>query len=639
MCRRSFYITTPIYYVNSKPHIGTLYSTLISDFLARHHRLIGNNTFFLTGLDEHGQKVAESAEKAGKNPKEFVDSMVKPFTECWEKFEIKYDRFIRTTDEDHKSSVQKIFKKFIDNGDIYKSTYTEYYCTPCETFVSLEKSENDKCPNCNREVKKISEENYFFRLSKYQDKLLEFYKQNPDFIKPSNRYNEVITFVEGGLKDLSMTRTTVKWGIEFEQDPAHTIYVWGDALTNYISGIGYGNPSLESMFEKYWPADVHVIGKDIIRFHAVYWPAMLMAAGLEIPKHLLVHGFILVNNEKMSKSLGNAIDPFALAETFGIEPVRYFLIKQMNPAHDGSMSYLEIAETINADLANNFGNLISRILSLAVANNVTQISSQPELKDGDCKELFAHADKVLNQFCRQMDNFQTNSALAELMNYSSMLNALIQKKEAWKAAKTNHELFAEVVCVAAHGIYLIAKLLSSIMPQKSAEILSLLTKEDENNLNIQNWRINLSLSKPEQILFTKIDTKQHDAQENSAAEVKPIPAAASSAPDNISFDDFMKVKMAVGQILTCENVAGSDKLFKLSVNFGEERPRQVVSGIAQYYKPEELINRKAIFVINLAPRKIMGLVSEAMILTAKDSETFALLALEKEAVTVGSRIG
>ncbi|MCK4499876.1 methionine--tRNA ligase, partial [Candidatus Babeliales bacterium] len=378
MKNNKFYVTTPIYYVNANPHLGTLYSTLLADISARWNKILGKEVFFLTGLDEHGQKVGEAAEKAGKSPQEFVDAMVPKFKDVWNRYDFQFDHFVRTTDASHKAAVVALIEKLKEKGDIYKSSYVGYYCTPCETFIAPHLVDKDKpeCPSCGRGVHEVEEESYFFRLSAYQDRLIEFYKNNPDFAVPKERLNEVISFVESGLKDLSISRKSVKWGIPFPGDAEHTVYVWGDALTNYISAIGFGSDDNQknAFFEKWWPADLHIMAKDIFRFHAVYWPAMLMSVGLALPKRELVHGYLLMDGLKMSKSLGNVIDPVMLADWYGHEQVRYYLARHMAVTQDGSITLKEIENCINADLANNLGNLLNRMITLATRNDIKTVT-------------------------------------------------------------------------------------------------------------------------------------------------------------------------------------------------------------------------------------------------------------------------
>lgn len=636
--RKKFFVTTPIYYPNAKPHIGTLYSTLLADIFARWHKSIGKETFFLTGLDEHGQKIQEAAEKNNVGYQDFVDSMVPPFTQTWQDFGLEYNDFVRTSSEIHKKTVIKIFEKLIAKNMIYKGIYEEFYCVHCETFVAEDQDAKGTaiCLSCQRPAKKILEENYFFKLSEFQKKLLHFYDSHPNFIEPSNRMNEVISFVKAGLKDLSITRKNVKWGIPFPADPTQTIYVWGDALTNYISAIGYeSNPE---MFAKFWPADAHIIGKDIVRFHAVYWPAILMAAGLELPKKLVVHGYILVNNQKMSKSLGNAIDPEELLAKFGQDAVRYYLAKQMAITQDGSFDFEELKNCHNADLANNLGNLVNRITTLASKNNCTSISPI-EPKDADCKELFAKTSQTIKSFIKHMDNFLVHMAIIEVVELCSAINTLIHKKEPWKLAKINPSLFQEVIQTSAQALNLASSLLYPVIPSKIKLLKKCLIKDSEFSLSAENintdvWQQNLELSIPQEVLFGKLEyvdqiTPEPETQKDSVQEKNVL-------TKNISFEELAKVQLSIGKILVAEKVLKSDKLLRLEVDFGSLGKKQVVSGIAEHYKPENLIGSKAVFVTNLAPRKIMGLESQAMILAAKDGANFSICQPEKDLILEGT---
>lgn len=641
--KNTFFISTPIYYPNAKPHLGTLYSTLLADVFARWNRQVGKEVFFLTGLDEHGQKIAEAASSNQMTCQDFVDQMSLPFIKCWKDYDLSYDFFIKTSSEKHVKAVTFLFEKLLASGDIYKGFYSEYYCVSCERQIQKEEEiEIVICPQCNREAKKIEEENYFFRLSNYQDRLLKFYEDNHSFVTPSNRLAEVISFVKTGLKDLSISRTTVKWGIPFPQDPKHTIYVWGDALTNYISAIGYGiNTQADNeMFQKFWPASVHVMAKDILRFHAIYWPAFLMAAGLPLPQKLLVHGYILVGDQKMSKSLGNAVDPEELCNQFGNEAVRYYLAKQMVVTQDGSFDLNELQNCYNADLANNFGNLINRVLTLACKNNLEIIKPIQKFNDQQCNELIDLASNTAIGFCKQMDEYSASTAIQLIMNLCSATNSLVHQKEPWKIVKSNYELFTEVISASAQTLNLCAHLLKPFIPTKAVVVLQALGSKINQHKAItcvENtfWQETLSLTIPSEPIFPRFESiKKHETEQPISSEEKknmPVPNV-----DYISFEDLQKVKLSVGQIMLAEPVKGSSKLLRLDVDFGELGKRQVVSGIAEYYKPENLVLKKAIFVVNLAARKIMGLESQAMILAAKDGSNFSITILENDLVVPGT---
>lgn len=512
MDKKTFYVTTPIYYVNARPHMGTLYSTVLADVAARWNKLLGKQTFFLTGLDEHGQKIAQVAVAAGVTPKAFVDSMVPYFKDMWQRYELEFNRFIRTTDADHEQAVVAFLRRLQDKGDIYKSSYTGFYCTPCETFVADSSivKDNPVCPSCNRPVHELSEESYFFRLSAYQDQLLAFYEQNPDFIVPKERLNEVIAFVKSGLRDLSFSRKTVGWGIPFPGDPEHTVYVWGDALVNYISAIGFGktDPASISEFAAWWPADLHIMGKDIVRFHAVYWPAMLLAAGLPLPRRLLVHGYLLMGGEKMSKSKGNVLDPADLANKYGVEPVRYYLMRHTTISQDSSITIQEIENAIAADLANGLGNLLSRTLTLALRNNlgtvspITTLEASSALLKEQCGEAF-------RGYWDGMNHYQYHLALASVLKFVNQTNAYVSTLQPWVLAKTNKPLFDEVISSVCHSLYATAIMLWPIMPHKMEQLLKTLGESVIPGANYaeilrkNEWNKTFKLANLEEPLFPR----------------------------------------------------------------------------------------------------------------------------------------
>lgn len=632
-----FYVTTPIYYPNSKPHLGTLYTTLLADIVARWNKLKNKNTFFLTGLDEHGQKMEEAANHAGKTFQEFADLMVPNFENVWKKFDLNYDKFIRTSSEEHKAGVKKLFEILLEKGDIYKSEYQGFYCTPCETFITQTDLLGDQlCPSCSTKVKTVSEESYFFKLSKYQDKLLNFYKNNPDFISPNSRMNEVISFVESGLKDLCVSRKSVKWGISMPKDPEHTIYVWGDALTNYISAIGFGSD--QEKMQTFWPADLHIIGKDIVRFHAVFWPAFLMAADIELPKKLLVHGFILMGDSKMSKSKGNVISPLELASDYGVDQVRYYLARHIPVTQDGTFDFEELSNTINSDLANSLGNLLSRTLTLAKKNGIENLDSVL-VKDQSCVQVENLWSEVFALFSNHMDKYEFHLALASLWKFIFKLNSFFQEKKPWVLAKNNADEFSQVIFVIAKSLCKIAHLLYPVMPEKALQILKSIGVNQIANLDSMNFskfdfssfdgsalfvRIENSKSEKDQV----VDTKNKNSKDEKLKE------------EFLNFKDWLKVKIAVGQILSCDKVEKSEKLYKLEVDFGALGKRQVVSGIAKFRTSEQIVNLKCAFLINLEPRKIMGLESQAMILAAgSGSDKFSLTTFDNTDVQPGDILG
>ncbi|MBA3954294.1 methionine--tRNA ligase [Candidatus Dependentiae bacterium] len=646
--KKKFYVTTPIYYVTAKPHLGSLYSTLLADVAARWHKLRGYNTFFLTGTDEHGQKVAEAAAKAGKQPQEFVDSFIDNYKDMWHKYEIEYNEFIRTTDTAHVKAVQEWLKRLQESGAIYKSYYTGYYCTPCETFVtekdaSLQENEQEPvCPSCSRATAAVSEESYFFKLSEYQDKLLKFYKENPDFITPRERFNEVISFVKGGLRDLSISRTTVSWGIPFPEDTKHVTYVWADALNNYITAIGYGNPARQEELTYWWPADMQVMGKDIVRFHAVYWPAFLMASGLELPKKLLVHGWIKVNNQKMSKSLGNAVDPQVLLDTYGAEPIRYYLTRHMAITQDAEFSIEDLEQRITSDLANDLGNLLNRMVTLAHKFDAYKVNAP---QSWDTKELALRAScySMLELFALDMQEGYFYRALNSLWKFINDVNGYFHEQEPWKVIKTDRARFEQILSATCHSLEAIGILLSPVLPNKMAELLTSIgvTLAPGNDmvadLTSNPWNKKFMLHKIDNLFEKHQPEKIATEQQETATPVQPL-AVELPAVNSITIDDFAKIMLLIGTIEQCEEVAKSDKLYKLQVNFGSYGIRQILSGIRQHFTPEELLNKQSIFVYNLEPRKLMGNESQGMMLLAENAEKKLTRATVEYSVPNGTRL-
>lgn len=619
MNKQTFYVTTPIYYGTARPHLGSLYSTLIADALNRWHKLQGFTTYFLTGTDEHGQKIAQAAHEAGKTPQEFVDSFVGAYKEVWNLYDIDYTQFIRTTDPYHIKGVQELVTTLVKRGDIYKASYEGWYCTPCETYVTNTKEgKSPLCPSCGRETVAIKEESYFFKLSMYADKLLAFYKKHPDFIYPQERAHEVISFVESGLKDLSISRTTVSWGVPFPSDPEHVVYVWVDALCNYITAVGYGNPDKQAMFKKWWPAHLHILGKDIIRFHAVYWPAFLMAAGLALPKQLLVHGWIQIDKQKMSKSRGNVVDPVELAKRYGAEPVRYYLLRKMAVNTDGDFSIEDLEQTITADLANDLGNLLNRMVTLAMRNGcaaVPQIHSWQSASHA----LHEEAQATLDAYVAHMKQYEFHLALARLWKLVSHTNAYFHGQEPWKLAKTDQQQFIEVISATCHSLYLIGVLLLPIMPEKMAALLQSIgvvvdDKDTIGSLELTRWdrSFTLTLMSP---LFQKVEPEKGERSMKEESSSTP-----SLEVTYATIDDVAKVELRVGTITHAEPIPSSDKLLKFQVDFGEFGMRQILAGVRKFYEPDQLVGTQGVFVFNLKPRNMMGFESQGMMLAAQNDK-------------------
>ncbi len=646
-----WYVTTPIYYVTARPHLGSLYSTLIADVITRYHRLKGDKVFFLTGTDEHGQKVAQAAEKAGKAPKAFVDSFINAYTDTWKSYHIEYNKFIRTTDDYHVRAVQEWLKVLKDKGDIYKARYEGWYCTPCETFLTEtevrehtpthslrsatqgERGEVPVCPSCSRATSYVSEETYFFKLSAYQDALLAFYEEHPDFIVPKERFKEVINFVKKGLKDLSISRTTVTWGIPFSDDEHHVTYVWADALNNYITGVGYGQKDREKEFNFWWPADVHVMGKDIVRFHAIYWPAFLMASGLALPKQLLVHGWIKMDEQKMSKSLGNVVDPQDLLQRYGADPVRYYLMRQMAITHDGNFSIKDLEQSISSDLANDLGNLLNRMVSLAQKNDLMIVPKEAVWSE----EALGLRDECLNMLedtQSYMDEYLFHMALARVWKFIHQTNVFFHSREPWKLVKEDRAAFNQIIAATCHALRAVAYILWPFMPEKMAILLSSLGQSADlhNNtleqLELGYWNQSFTLTHIEPLF-----QKPEPIEENVEPVKEIVPAV-----DEITIDDVVKVHLVVGTIEACEPVEKSDKLYKMQVNFGDKGTRQILAGIQKYYKQEDLIGKQGVFVYNLKPRKMVGLESQGMMLLAEGADGNLQMTTVAHPVPNGTRL-
>ncbi|OAA31909.1 methionyl-tRNA synthetase [Kosmotoga arenicorallina S304] len=635
----TFYVTTPIYYINSEPHIGSAYTTIVADVVARYKRLDGYDVFFLTGTDEHGQKVLQAAEARGMSPQQFCDELAGKFKKLWEELKITNNYFVRTTDETHMKTVQYFIDKMKGNGDIYKGQYEGWYCVPCETFWTEEDVGSERiCPSCGREVKKVKEENYFFRLSKYNDALLKLFKENPEFVQPDFRRNEMLKILEDGLRDLSITRTSFKWGVPMPDDPEHVIYVWVDALINYISAIGY--PHDMEKFEKYWPADVHLIGKEINRFHSLIWPAMLMSAGLPLPKQIFAHGWLTVNGQKISKSLGNAIDPREFVKTYGNDAVRYYLLKDIQFGRDGDFSEENLITRINADLANDLGNLLHRTQAMIKKFNEDTIPEPGETDSVD-ENLIALAKKTITVYREHMDKLKFTQALEAIWELVKHANKYIDLTEPWKLGKLPEKKsrLNTVLYNLAEVLRLVSLMIAPITPDTSNEILKRLGTDVAKDFESLEWgRIEIGSELVHGLpLFPRIDPKEHRWVSKAFEGVTNEKAQAEESDNLIEIGDFARVELRVGKILEAEKINKSKKLLKLQMDLGDLGRRQIVAGIAQHYEPEELIGLKVVVVTNLKPVKLMGEESKGMLLAAKDGKKLTVLTVQRD-IEPGAKI-
>ena len=609
MGKNTYYITTPIYYPSDNFHIGHCYTTVIADALARYKRLKGYDVFFLTGSDEHGQKIEERAKKKGCTPKEFVDPIIDNAKDLWKSLDISYNKFIRTTDPEHVECVQKVFKQLYDQGDIYKGTYEGWYCTPCESFWTESQLKDGKCPDCGREVKLTKENAYFLKLSKYQKQLEEYLEGHKDLMQPVTRYNEMYNnFLKPGLKDLCVSRSSVKWGIPVTFDPEQTVYVWVDALTNYISALGYKTDD-ESLFEKYWPADLHLVGKEIVRFHTIIWPIMLIALGLPLPKKVYGHGWLTMGGDKISKSKGNFKDPRLFIEDYGVDTIRYFLLSEVPFGSDGNFSELLMVERRNSDLCNVLGNLVNRTISMAnkyFGGKVSKISNITEL-DNEVINYLNSMDKDVDE---KLESLNAPAALADIFSRLNRLNKYIDETEPWKLAKLEDKSrLNDVLYVILDGIRLCAIELEAFIPATSKKIYEQINVNDasfENNTigYVESYQVT---EKPE-ILFARIDEKELK-EKLEAKEIEHLP--------EISIDDFAKMEMVVGEVLESKKHEKADKLLVSNVDIGGE-VRQIVSGIAEHVDPKEFVGKKVVVLANLKPVKIRGVESQGMIICAEN---------------------
>ena len=633
MENKKFYLTTAIAYTSRKPHIGNAYDIVLADMIARYKRMQGYDVYFLTGSDEHGQKIQQYAEEQGISPKEYVDGISQQIKDVWNKLNTSYDRFIRTTDDDHESAVQAIFKKLYEQGDIYKGKYEGKYCVPCESFFTPSQLKDGKCPDCGRDVIDASEEAYFLRLSKYQDRLLQYIEEHPDFIQPESRRNEMINnFLKPGLSDLCVSRSTFTWGIPVSFDPKHVTYVWLDALSNYITGIGYHPDGSTDRFEANWPADLHVIGKDIVRFHTIYWPIILMALGLPLPKQVLGHPWLLSGEDKMSKSRGNVLYADELADRFGTDAVRYYLLSQIPFAQDGTITLESFLNLYNADLANTLGNLVNR--SIAMTNKYfggTVSKTAVVASDADA-DLIATAEKALAGYGEKMDCYHNAEALAAVMALAKRCNKYIDETTPWSLAKDEaaKPQLETVLYNLLECIRLLAVCLRPSVPETVDRIAAQMNLTDADLLLDTlafGARDSYTVGTPEP-LFARLDTEKILAEE---AEKAAAAAAEEEATANVAFlpeitiDEFAKIDLRVARVIECEPIKKAKKLLKLTLDDGSGTPRTVASGIALWYKPEELKDRSVIVVANLKPVTLCGVESHGMILAADDGDAARVL--------------
>ena len=662
MSKKPYYITTAIAYTSGKPHIGNTYEAILADSIARYKRFQGYDVFLQTGTDEHGQKIEEKAAAAGVTPKEFVDNVSTEIKRIWDLVDTSYDKFIRTTDADHEAQVKKIFKKMVDKGDIYKGAYEGMYCTPCESFWTDSQLVDGKCPDCGRAVQPAKEEAYFFKMSKYADRLIEHINTHPEFIQPVSRKNEMMNnFLLPGLQDLCVSRTSFKWGIPVEEDPKHVVYVWLDALTNYITGIGYdadGNPT--EQFNKLWPADLHLIGKDIIRFHTIYWPIFLMSLDIPLPKQIFGHPWLLQGGDKMSKSKGNVIYADDMADLFGVDAVRYFVLHEMPFDNDGTITWELLVERLNADLANTLGNLVNRTISMSnkYFDGVVRNGGVAEPVDEELKALVLETPGIVEE---KMEKLRVADAISAVFNLFKRCNKYIDETAPWALAKdeANADRLATVLYNLVESICIGASLLTSFLPRTADKIFAQLNATERSIDDLKTYGLYVSGTKvtdaPE-ILFARLDAKEvmekvaviqekqrAEAAAEAAAEAKrlglPVPGEEEKAEESvidieakpeITYDDFAKLQFQVGEIIACEEVKKSKKLLCSQVKIGSQI-KQIVSGIKQHYSAEEMVGKKVMVLVNLKPATLAGIVSEGMLLCAEDENgELALMTPEKK---------
>ncbi len=638
--KRRFFITTPIYYVNDVPHIGHAYTTVAADVMARYHRMKGEDVLFSTGTDEHGQKIQRAAANKGMTSKELADKTVENFKALWQKLNISNDDFVRTTEERHHKTVQAIFNLLRGKGDIYKGTYEGWYCVPCETYVpESQMGEGRTCPSCGRQLEMMSEESYFFRMSSYQGPLLKYYEEHPDAILPESRYNEIVSFIRGGLKDQSVSRTTISWGIPVPGDEKHVIYVWFDALINYLTVCGYPD---DERWRLYWPEVRHLVGKDIARFHCVIWPAMLLAAGLTPPKQVFAHGWWTVEGEKMSKSLGNVVDPFEMVDLYGVDPFRYFLLREVPFGLDGDFSELAMVSRINSDLANDLGNLLSRTLQMVIQFKGGKVPCPGETGELE-SDIASMAERSFEAVDVAMRRFAYDEALKTIWAFIGRANKYIDETEPWRLGREGkEERLDTVLFTLCESLRLISLLIAPFIPDAAERLWNQLgLPSSPQSLGYASFRWGNfppgTAVKRGSSLFPRIDIKRWEERKRERDLKKGRPVDPGEHEEEISIDEFKKVELRVARILSAAPVQGTDKLYKIEVDLGYEK-RTIVSGIREHYSPEELVGKVIIVVCNLKPAKLRGIESKGMLLAAEGHDGgLALLTVDRD-IPLGSRI-